>query len=1099
MASSTTNEKDHLVLELRESVDSYVRLLQVPTAREDVRRECATRILHAVVSFLRSWDQLQDTSNFPSGVVRDAFSTLLSEVGPGDAQVRVTLLETISCLSAIETRQALLDAMPWTMPIDAKELEKATHHVLETLRTVLMEDSDALLPVLGCLSFLPLSEKGRAEAWNVALASLPVVSEADLPVLARTLLSHVTNEKDAACALRDLRTEFELIASADNDEVDDPIPLIAHVLLGAFRDGENKNMLAKACLDILRSVTTQDEGNVFLVLDVVAILACYENPDVKPDVESMLDSWIEIKAFPFASFHLLLKIMCHSHLPGDPASVLYDRLVPSLLSLGIFLLLAPARIGANVGRSANVHKFLIELHHSIDRDHQDEFIRCLLHLSEETSRYSGEFTIVCKKKPLVRSRKHIGKASKYEGFGMTADSVHSLLKDLAQKASSSVARFKHILVQRLISVQPSSALNDLRSTKQLCAILSCLVEPMVAEPGSGIGIDASEVMILLQKLLFTASHTSDKRSTQGESLGDVHRVICGLILATELVQCEALKVDDKICIHQWVHRILLPPTRRTVDPEIGSQGLKFLSAWSTWRQDGIFSHPADNEQTVDMFHNVKMILANTGLIQMLAPYLEGRKNPNEVMLGYTTIPASFLIYSIPSEKRNKRDMVYCVNSFLRNTALQSRWDHMMKWVYDLVDTYLTMGRESTHPNVTTKTKGRSKWLPDGWLKASIELPSLTLVIDKASNKAKTSIESLSRQLCSHDIAFESVSFSKSAYTEVASAICNETTLDQVNGKIESLLRVSLSFILSIGLCAAVLRNTNAHLLSLDGAAANTMTKSDAGSSPDEVASSRRMHEIVKLMQFQVMKLYDLKRKTESCIRFLQALEATVRKEYLCDRTGRRGGGFSEPDDSDSAVGAPESSADDHTIIRKVRLASIVYTSSRKQFYLLFLHTQASNIVSTIELAREQTRHVLSRTFTTDDFINPEILLKCLLDTNDDALLIDCLTQSKPSTTPAHFKVMVQLRRGLLDHLCEVYQASSIHEGPVDEKTVSSITCFMQMASAVSRLLPAFRKSIETCRVSEVKSNVWKEQVHHLHMTLTGTICFCSEKRRTRWK
>lgn len=935
MTSSNIIEKDRLALEFRESVDSNVRLLQIPTAREDVRRDCATHILHAVVSFLRSWDQLEDTSHFPSGIVREAFSTLLSEVGPGDAQVRATLLETISCLFVTESRQALLDALPWTMPVDAKELEGATRHVLETLRAILMEDSDALLPVLGCLSLLPLSEKGRAEAWNVALASLPIVSEADLPVLARTLLCHVTNEEGAARALRELRTEFKLVESADNEEDGDPIPLIAHVLLGAFRDDGNGKMLTKAYLDILRSVPTQDEGAVFLVLDVIAILAFYNNPDVKSDVESMLDTWIQIKLFPFATFHLLLKVMCHSHRPGEPASVLNDRLVPSLLSLGIFLLLAPVRIGTNVGRSADVHKFLVELHHSIDRDHQDEFVRCLLHLSDETSRYSVESTNIGKKRPLVRSRKQTGKASKYQGLGMTADSVHSILQDLAQTARSSVARFKHILVQRLTYVPTNSSVDDRRSTKQLCAILTCLVEPMVAESGSGIGIDASEVMILLQKLLFTASYSADKRSTHGESMGDVSRVICGLILATELVQSEVLNVGDRECIHQWVHRILLPSTRRTVDPEVGIYGLKFLSAWSTWRQrvraDDISGLSVHNEQTIDMFHNVKMILANTGLIQMLAPYLESRKNPNEVTLGYTKIPSSFLIYSIPLEKRNKRDMVFCVNSFLRTSAMQSRWDQMVKWVYDLVDTYLTMGRESTNPNATTKTKGRTKWLPDGWLKASIELPNLNLVIEKASVKTKTSTELLSRQLCAHDITFESVSFSKSACSEVASALCNEKTIDKVKGNIESVLRVTLSFILSIGLSAAVLRNTNAHLLSLGGAEACATTKLDTGSSPDEAGSSRRIHEIVKLMQYQVMKLYDLKMKTESSIRFLQALEATVRKQYLRGRSG----GVSEPDDSDSAIGVPESSADDDTIFRKVRLASMVQMLSGRQSYLSY--------------------------------------------------------------------------------------------------------------------------------------------------------------------
>lgn len=148
-------------------------------------------------------------------------------------------------------------------------------------------------------------------------------------------------------------------------------------------------------------------------------------------------------------------------------------------------------------------------------------------------------------------------------------------------------------------------------------------------------------------------------------------------------------------------------------------------------------------------------------------------------------------------------------------------------------------------------------------------------------------------------------------------------------------------------------------------------------------------------------------------------------------------------------------------------------------------------MSTVELATEQTRHILSHTFSTNEFINPEILLKCLLDTNDDAFLIDCLRQSTGCTAPAHFKMMVELRRGLLDHLCEVYQASSIHDGPIDEKLVSSITCFMQMASAVSRLLPTFRKSIDTWRLSEVQLNLREEKVNYPHTPLTRSICFRS--------
>ena len=84
MSSSTHIEKERLVVDLKESVDSQVRLLKVPSAREDVRRYCALQVLDAVVSFLKSWDELENTvSHFPNGVIRDAFSILLAETGTG--------------------------------------------------------------------------------------------------------------------------------------------------------------------------------------------------------------------------------------------------------------------------------------------------------------------------------------------------------------------------------------------------------------------------------------------------------------------------------------------------------------------------------------------------------------------------------------------------------------------------------------------------------------------------------------------------------------------------------------------------------------------------------------------------------------------------------------------------------------------------------------------------------------------------------------------------------------------------------------------------------------------------------------------------------
>ena len=364
-----------------------------------------------------------------------------------------------------------------------------------------------------------------------------------------------------------------------------------------------------------------------------------------------------------------------------------------------------------------------------------------------------------------------------------------------------------------------------------------------------------------------------------ESTLDVGRVIRGLILSTELIKSEALSCNDKECIHQWVHRILLPSTRRTVDPEIGSHGLRFLSAWSSWLEnswtDGALKHSTGNDQAYGMFQSFKMILANTGLIQMQTLYLERRKRPDEVVLGYTSIPSSFLRYSDPSAKHNKRDMIFCVHSYVRTSNVKhpSRWEQMTRWVFDLVDTYLTMGREGTYTG-SSKQKSRTKWLPDGWLEASLELPTLNLAIDKAGNKTKVMAELLSSELCKHEVSFWTAPISKAACNEVATGLCEEKDIGMVVEHVESVMRVTLSFVLGIGLSAAVLRNTYAHLLSLDDTDGGDVKSSSQG---DE---SRRCREIVKLMQYQMMKLYDLKRKSETSIRFLEAFVATIRRGHI---------------------------------------------------------------------------------------------------------------------------------------------------------------------------------------------------------------------------
>lgn len=1051
--------------ELRESIDSQSRQLKDTLARQCARRDAALQMLSAVVSFLQSWDELEtnDASIFPSETVRDAFHFCLAEMGPGDAKVRATLLETISSLSTNETRQAVLDVMPWTVPVESTELEEATKQILDSLRKILQDDAQALLPVLGCLALLPLSPKGRAEAWNVALSSLPVVSEADLPVLVRTLLCNVTNEEDATRALEALRTEFELLQSIENDQdenndEDDSISLLSHVLLGAFQDRENGSLISKAYIDILNDVSIDEvqiaddsssnaESPPFLVLDAIAVLALYQNRDQKTDMESLADTWMEHDTFPFSAFLLLLDTISLQSRHDTETPSLSNRLVPPLLSLAMFLLLAPVRIGTLGNQRNDLQRFIIELHRCLDDDNQAELVQCLLHLGEETTR-DRERVADTANGQVVR-RENSGISTQREGLKMVAGAIYSLLKQVAITSRGSVARFKDTLVGRLLSLTNDGTPDDLKSTHDLCSLLTGLVDPTNTELGGEAGIATSEMMILLQKLLFTASYSADRR-TKGESSLDVGRIIRGLMLATELLQSDLFSRSDKECIHQWVHRILLPSTRRTVDPEIGSCGLRFLSAWSTYQQSAstatIVDRPMGDEKVFDMFQSFKMILANTGLIQMQSLYLERRKRQDETVLGYTSIPAQFSMTFDSSGKRKKRDMIFCVYSYVRASNAQhpSRWGDLTTWVYNLVDMYLTMGREGTNNGSRERNrKGRPQWLPDGWLEASLELPNLNLSVAKTGRKSGTGAKVLSSELCTHEVSFDLETVPKSVCSEVANGLCEGKTVDQMHMQVESVLLVTLSFLLGAGLSAAVLRNTYAHLLNLDDMNGNESNEEDM----------RRRHEIVKLIQYQVMKIYDLRRKTETSLRLLEALEASIRKASL---RGKRSAGSAARRRSRDAA------------FQKVSLQNLFgcLLKRRRNSHVVTL-LPALQIVSTIETACQQTRQVLSVIFCSSGFIDAEILMRCLVDSGDEGALVDGLKASSSSGPPIQFKMILELRRSLLSHLSALYLRSAIHDASVGDSAMSEIASVIETASTISRMLPTFRKTLATREFEQV--------------------------------
>jgi hypothetical protein len=827
-------ENDVLERGLREALAQNGPLLATAPI-ERMRRQAATEILQAVKLFLQGWDRLANNSStdLPKTVLREGFSLLLAHFGPGDAQVRESVLPVLKSLRQQESRQILLDFLPSTMPMgEDKDLEEATVQVIDTLRAVLLCDPRALLPVLGCLSILPVAESGRSESFQVAVTALPMVSETELPTLVRTLVRHVATEEEAAQAWAALRDELQLLeqsseqqqsldeASNTNDGDaaagdDDPLSLIAHVVLTSFSDPTNGSRLKQSYVKTLETNSSGTESSISdgcLLLDLVVLLTLSQHVDSCDAAERILDSWLATGRFPFEALETLLRMVCGNKKYGQPTCLLYRRLAPSLLRLSIFLLLAPARGSlALESTPESIHSFILSLHHRLDRELQAELVQSLLHLGEEAA--TGWERMVPK-----RGRKRTQRATHSDGDDFARvihQSVHRILQALAEREPRSLVRFKHILTGRLTSTSYSQNGVDGESTRELCAILSRLVESDRVHNGGG--LDSSEVMMLVQKLLFSSS------GAFGRAAGDSTRIVRGLMLATELIRLASLNDGDRDCIKQWVLRILLPSTRRMVDPELGSPGLAFLEAWTSG---------GDASSSKDVFQNFKMILANTGLIQMLAHYQQTKKK-DSVVLGYTKIPDQFLARGNVAKGKQQREMVFCVNYFLRQNDMHcpSRWKHSTMWVFELVDTYLKMGRE----------KATNGWVPHGWLQAAVEFPSLSISLEPSTKKQEVALEWIKSSLSHFVLSANDTTEPEGLQTNMCELIAQSHGRKALKQLRDSLFRFALAFLIGIGLSGSVLKNAFEHYKTLS-----------TGTDPDE--------ELVPLIHIQILKVYDLRTK-----------------------------------------------------------------------------------------------------------------------------------------------------------------------------------------------------------------------------------------------
>ena len=789
-------------------------------------RQCTGTLLNAASDCLLDLDSHHvSTTNFPVDLLRENFFLVLDHLGPGNEQMRHCLLELIQELQRNETRQVALDFLPLVMPVSP--LEEVSAHVVEVLVQLFHRDSpSAIAPILQCISTLTNYGIDRAEPFHLALQGLPrVVDVNDIPTVIECLLRNVVTEMDADAAWEALRTEWlqlETAKAATKSTTDSrpSLALVSNVVLSIVLCSEMTDILAESILTTLETNPGDNQNISTLDLIVVQTLSTLSNWELR--IEKLLDTWLSVSGmFPWRALGALISLVL-SNEEGEPrSSLLHRRVAPTLIRLAICLLLAPARVEINPSTKDEIASYVLRLHSLLNPEKQRELVQCMFHLNEETLAWEMQ----CESTVRTNSRKkarHV-KATSIRNKRTLAQVVrrwnNSVLQAMAETSQASILPLRHSLVAYLTSPNCEIPRHGHEMIQDVCSILARLTSPDAARDG---GSESSEIMTLLQKL-FLSVPALDRTKIDSAATTRLERGVC---LATELVRTSAIAPTDQDCVTEWVYRLLLPSTKRMVDPILGNFGLAYLECV-------LLSKDAASASNV--FRHLKALVSNTGLIQLLHNYQQQGNKRDDTVMAYHSIPKDFE-WELEGHSSPRR-MVFCVAFFLKRSShhCPALWVSITDWVQRLVTLYLRLGRERA-------TKG---WQSQGWLLAPVELFRVHFSLDSSPVLAL-----LEKKLSCFDYVAESCGDEKNdAIVDSFPSCIVGVDIQKV---VDLLFLHTLSVWIAVGLSTAVLQNS--------------FQDYQLSESSNTVVSTQGMDRF-KLLDFELLKMYSMRSK----LRLLQSV------------------------------------------------------------------------------------------------------------------------------------------------------------------------------------------------------------------------------------
>eukprot|EP00980_Cylindrotheca_fusiformis_P024387 scaffold11809_cov128-Cylindrotheca_fusiformis.AAC.26 len=957
------------------------------------RRSFSIGILEAVGSFLVSWSELEDTSGMPDAFIRKVLLNVIQVLGVGAPQLRDSLWNTFqSSWHAPECCEMVLQFLPATILPQTDKEDK--ERFLQLLKQVFDEDSRLVSPILDCLS--TMCKSGGLEKRHVfqfAYDKLPKEHESRIHLVIKTLVEHISNDRNAKAAVEAVRTEMRSI-----EDTGSPARYIVptcKLLIEAWNQGEDE-LFFNIYMTVLGGLGNNGMEDRLGVVDVVVLLLSTRKVKIRHTTQIVME-WI----------------LSGSHLKSETISLFLcdevwgsigEELAEDLISISCILLTAPIRNPENIDIAAAwsfIKHFMNCVFVAIGDSNESSrrLVTSMLLLTDELVLGVNTAT-----KTIVGAATENSGVGEAEVFHGASSEIFDILSTNANQIPRTLARFKDRLFHQLLTTRSSRLHTDF-TLRRLCALI-CNLE--AATNDDGYSFETLPSVTALQRLLFSPPSVfpSDRRHS-------IDRIRHGFLLAREILSHSRLQGTPSV-YYTWrmLKSVLLPQNKKMIEPSIGLEGLEVARILSSNSSDTSLKH--------DVFQTTTHILSNTRLIHYVSEYNERQRK--HVAQAYTKRDEFF---KSENENHKKRKMIFCFDAFLRDPTLvePSEWRKVNQWIFNLVDTYLAIGRQ------TELYRGQRRWSPRPWVEAAIEYHIFDGRAQTLRNaRQKRFFDLLHKEIGCSDVSSPRISpnVREREIYDLSRVLANDRDLEQI---MRSMFRLALTLIISLAMTAAILNNAHEQCKdALHGREGNEATGTEKWAS--------------SLIHFQLAKLYDIRRKCNILDKVLRSMGLLKRKR--AKRAGRR-------------------------------------TTNEKRV----LDEESVQKTSAVLSSLAELRAILSAYFSKSDFVRSEILWDVAVDSVHDSTLVELINRIVSSSTKSDdeegvpLRSIIALKSKVLKHLSS--QTSFLAErsalglaGDETEYLASlrpKLARCLRLCSHLSLQLPNLRGAIEESDSNESADSI----------------------------